>query len=68
MAEIKYEGITSDNKYKVKFDLFTQSYEIIKIDTNRVIRRFKSRLWVAIIQHCKSIDVAVYKSMKVRKK
>ena len=68
MAEIKYEGITSDNKYKVKFDLFTQSYEIIKIDTNRIIRRFKSRLWVAIIQYCKSIDVAVYKTMKVRKK
>lgn len=68
MAEIKYEGITSDNKYKVKFDLFTQSYEIIKIDTNRVIRRFKSRLWVSIIQYRKSIDVAVYKSMKVRKK
>ena len=29
MAEIKYEGITSDNKYKVKFDLFTQSYDEI---------------------------------------
>lgn len=68
MAEIKYEGITSDNKYKVKFDLFTQSYEIIKIDTNRVIRMFKSRLWVAIIQYCKSIDVAVYKTMKARQK
>ena len=57
MAGIKYEGITSDNKYKVKFDLFTQSYEIIK-----------SRLWVGIIQYCKSIDVAVYKTMKVRRK
>lgn len=68
MAEIKYEGITSDNKYKVKFDLFNQSYEIIKIDTNRVIRRFKSRLWVGIIQYCKSIDVAVYKTMEVRRK
>lgn len=61
------EGITKDNRYKIKYDSYTQSYEIIKILTNRVVRRFKAKLWTKIVNHYKIFDVAVMKALHIKK-